>query len=275
MINQITGRIVFYFSQGTLLIEVNKPATIKSYIAAMKTVLREDNIEINEDRFLLNSLVRACRLKDTTVTIRLPIQKHLLHSILDQLDRVFLEVPSLQIYLNCLYKAMFAAAYYGLLRIGEVAKGEHPVLAKDVHIAANKNKILFVLWTSKTHGLSDIPQSVKISSSNNFKRKDATQKMFCPYRLLRNYIEIRPEYSRDSEPFFVFRNRSPVKTITVSKLLKDALCECKIDSTKYSFHGLRASRGVDLLRLGVSVETIKKLGRWKSNAVFAYLNKFN
>ena len=38
-----------------------KPATVKSYISALKTVLREDKIKISEDRFMLNSLVRACK----------------------------------------------------------------------------------------------------------------------------------------------------------------------------------------------------------------------
>lgn len=38
--------------------------------------------------------------------------------------------------------------------------------------------------------------------------------------------------------------------------------------TGTSFHSGRAS---DLLRFGVPVDTIKKLGRWKSNAVYHYL----
>ena len=40
------------------------------------------------------------------------------------------------------------------------------------------------------------------------------------------------------------------------------------------FHGLRAGRAVDLLRMGVSFETIKKLGHWKSNIVYEYLRIF-
>ena len=35
-------------------------------------------------------------------------------------------------------------------------------------------------------------------------------------------------------------------------------------------HGIRLGHVTDLLNLGVSVETIKKLGRWKSNAVYVY-----
>ena len=73
----------------------------------------------------------------------------------------------------------------------------------------------------------------------------------------------------------MYRDRAPVKTSAIGKVFKDTLKNSGFEENKFSFHGLRAGCGVDLLKLGVSVETIKKLGRWKSNAVFTYLNKFN
>ena len=39
----------------------------------------------------------------------------------------------------------------------------------------------------------------------------------------------------------------------------------------YNCQSLRIGRASDLLKLALSVETIKKLGRWSSNAVFTYL----
>ena len=44
-----------------------------------------------------------------------------------------------------------------------------------------------------------------------------------------------------------------------------------LDSSLYQVHGLRSGRATDLCELGVSVETIKKLGQWRSNAVYTYL----
>ena len=197
------------------------------------------------------------------------------------MDRKFLAGQQPQIYLGTLYKAIFITAYYGLLRIGEVAKGDHPVLTRDVRIGINKKKLLFILRTSKTHNKSDIPQTVKVTSSDQLptkqeqERKRQADPRFCPYNLLREYLLLRPAYVNDTEQFFVFRDRSPVKTAILSRTLKNILHGCKIDNSKFSFHGFRAGRGVDFLKLGVSVETIKKIGRWKSNAVFNYLNKFN
>ena len=260
-------RILLYV--GHLINNNKKASTINSYIAAIKTVLREDKIKIAEDRFLLNSLVRACKIRHETVTIRLPIQKPLLHVLLKQIKDVYIKGRNPQLYLGKMYMAIFISAYYGLLRIGELAKGDHPILARDVHMGLNKNKLMFILRSSKTHCKSDIPQTVKITSTSN---KEA---QYCPYKILREYLAVGLRYIENEEQFFVFRDRSPLKITTLSKVLKTTLVQCKLDSSQFSFHGFRAGRGVDLLKLGVLVETIKKIGRWKSNTVFAYLNKFN
>ena len=53
--------------------------------------------------------------------------------------------------------------------------------------------------------------------------------------------------------------------------LKNVLRECGFNERLYGTHSLRSGRTDDLLKLGLLVETIKKLGRWKSNAIFKYL----
>ena len=106
------------------LVNDNKcPSTVKSYISAIKTVLKEDNIDISEDRYILNSLTKACRYTNCAVKIRLPIHRDLLHLILKQIDSIFNEQP----YLSILYKSILITGYYGLFRIGEITKGTHPI----------------------------------------------------------------------------------------------------------------------------------------------------
>ena len=80
----------------------------------------------------LTSLTKACKLINDKVKTRLPIHKKLLHLMLAEVERSFLDQG--QEYLAVLYGAMFASAYYGLLRIGEVTSGSHPILVDDVFI---------------------------------------------------------------------------------------------------------------------------------------------
>ena len=201
----------------------------------------------------------------------MPIQKELLHKILDSIDAVFRGAG--QTYLAILYKAMFASAYYGLLRVSEIASGMHAVRAADVKIALNKQKMKFILRTSKTHWEDDKPQIVKISSTKTNKTKDPkTSSKHCPYAILQAYRKVQVKYADEFEPFFIFKDRSPVSASVLRKALKLALVNAGHNYKNFGLHSFRAGRSVDLLRYGISVETIKKLGRWKSNAVFRYLN---
>ena len=129
------------------LIQNNKQsATVRSYISAIKAVLREDNQKIDENVYLITSLTKACRLQNNQIATGLPIQKGLLKIILQQVTDTFLFLKN-QPFLASLYCAIFSTMYYGLLRIGEVVTGSHPVLARDVHIGTNKYKFLLILRT--------------------------------------------------------------------------------------------------------------------------------
>ena len=74
-----------------------------------------------------------------------------------------LKVYSDQPYLFILFKAMIMTAYFGLFCIGEITDSDHVIKAKDVHVGVNKDKLLFVLRSSKTHGKGIKPQQIRIA----------------------------------------------------------------------------------------------------------------
>ena len=145
---------------GYLVQSNKKSATVKSYISAIRAILQDLDIELNEDKYLITSLTRACRLCNDQIRVRLPIHKGLLQVLVGKLADIYCSQP----YLRDLYAAMITTAYYGLFRIGEIAKSEHSVKVHDVHIGVNKNKILFVLRSSQTHNQGNLPQQIKIAS---------------------------------------------------------------------------------------------------------------
>ena len=122
-------------------------STIKSYISAIRSVLTEVNVQVSENNSLITALTKACRLINDKVRARLPIQKELLQLILKQIMDMFNETG--QIYLAYLYATLIATAYYGLFRVGKLTTSPHVVLAKNMHIAQNKHKLLFILEISK------------------------------------------------------------------------------------------------------------------------------
>ena len=148
------------------------------------------------------------------------------------------------------------------------------ILAKNVHVGINKNKILFILVSSKTHIKGDKQQLVKITSKpldNMIKPKSFTKKWTCPFKLIKDYIASSPHAINASEQFFVFADRMPVKMAQVRRIFNQTVEMAGLHKHAYTFHGLRTGRASCLLKLGLSVETIKKIGRWRSNSVFTYL----
>ena len=133
---------------------------------------------------------------------------------------------------------------------------------------------MFVLRSSKTHTKVDMPQIVKIESikkiSGTTKQAQAGGR-FCTFTLLKD-VRVHQGFTTNDEQFFIFNDGSPVLPVHLRNILKKCLKFAGFDTSVYLVHGLRSRRASDLLKWGVSVETIKIFGRWKSNVVFSYLH---
>ena len=95
---------------------------------------------------------------------------------------------------------------------------------------------------------------------------------FCPFQMIREYLSIRgTEYENDDEQFFILPDGSPLKQYTIRNMLIKLFKCLNLNSSVHSFHCFRIGRSLDLLKFGYTVDQIKLMGRWKSNAVFRYI----
>ena len=250
-------------------------ATIKSYISAIKKALVNDGYQWDDTKILLSSLTGACKLINDRVYTRLTIQIGLLELILFEIQRIF---PG-QNFLTIMYRALYAIAYYGLFRIGELCETvhtDHNVKAKDVHVATNKDKILIVLHSSKTHGKESFPQKIKITANvqhlpNNKFKLGKFHRNFCPFVLMKQYIQVRKGYQKPDDPFFVFSDGSAITADATRRVLKIALKRLGLDPSLYTVHSLNIGRTSDLAKFGKSITEIRRAGRWRSGAVYRYI----
>ena len=247
-------------------------STIKSYISAIKTVLRDDGYSWDEQRGVLSSLTQACRLQNDEIKCRLPIQKGLLNLIFFELQKV---LPS-QVYLFILHRALFALAYFGLMRIGELTEvpGMHAVKASNIHMGTNKNKIKLVLYTSKTHGKESYPQKIKIHAAESYDIKKARNgQLFCPFKLVNDYLILRAQFPEVSlqQNLFLFRDGSLVYPHYARKVLRDCLKNLGLDPSLYDCHSFRIGHTCDMYKDNIPFSKICTAGHWRSNAVYKYL----
>ena len=240
-------------------------STLKSYFSAIKHVLKQDGYIWDDRKVLLSSLIKSCKLENDQVKIRLHIQKGLLEMLLFEVHRYFNSVQ-IQPYLELMYTTLFGLAYYGMPRVGEVSLSPHTIKACNVHVGNNKDKIQLVLYTSKTHGKESGPQKIKISAVPTKDNSQRSVRFFCPFKSVIQYMAIRGSYNSTTEPFFVFADRSPVKPNQVRTLLRKLLDTLNLNSTLYDVHSFRIGRTCDLAKFGYSIDQIKAMGMWKSNA---------
>ena len=231
----------------------------------MKCVLKDDGYQWDDNRIMLTTLTKSCKLINDRVRTRLPITLKLLELMLFETQRLF----SNQWYLENLYKTMLILGYYGLLRIGEMTSSPHCIKAKNVHVGKNKNKILLVLYSSKTHGEGDRPQKIKIHSRKN---QQQTDRFFCPFAIARHYFKLRGDYVSDEEQFFIYKDRTSVDHQQFRAVFNQLLTNLNLDNSLYSVQSLRAGRATEMVKhLKFSIQEVKFAGRWKSNAVFKYI----
>ena len=252
-------------------------STIKSYISAIKSVLSDDGYEWNQKKGVLASLTKCCKLINDTVRNRFPIQKGLLELLLFQVERFFKRKN--QYYLEMLYKCFFSLAYYGLMRIGELAQSEHVLKAANIHSGDNKQKILLMLYTSKTHGRGSRPQEIRITADpqnySNFTRQGTkVVRRFSPFEITKEYSRLRGGYRTQNEQFFIFSDGAPVQSKHVRRMLKRLLKGLKLNPKFYNTHSFRIGRATDLDKFGFSIDSIKALGRWRSNTVYNYIRNY-
>ena len=255
-------------------------STVRSYVSAIKCVLQNDGYMWDDGKVLLNTLTKSCKLKNDCVKTRLPIQKGLLELILYNIRKKFDEQP----YLEAMYITAFLLFYHGLMRVGELAQGPHAIKAVNVHESRNHKKLLLVLYTSKTHGLNTSPQQIKILSKGTLEVRDEeelthvhstrrTTGKFCPVEWCKSYIEMRQPIVDVDEQFLIFSDGSNVQPCHLRKILREILYSLDLDAKIYDTHSFRIGKATDLFKVGVTVEQIKQLGRWKSNAVYKYLRQ--
>ena len=72
-------------------------------------------------------------------------------------------------------------------------------------------------------------------------------------------------------PFFVLQDGSPLEATQVRNVLRKLIKLLNLNEKLYDTHLLRIGRSSDLFKQGFSIDTIKKLGCWKSNAVYTYI----
>ena len=97
---------------------------------------------------------------------------------------------------------LWPSAYRGMTK----CESDHMVRFSDVHFGRNKQKVVIILRSSKTHSFNSAPQVVKITGVEQKPDKHFQDiPKHCPVNLLLSYLDARGPPRLNDEPSFYSR----------------------------------------------------------------------
>ena len=227
--------------------------TIRTMVSAISFYHKINGLPDPAASFLISKLLIGTKKSAPSVDKRLPITVHMLHQLVRALDRVCFSP-----YDKKLYKSMFLCAFYALCRVGEITGSPptHTLREADIKIKANPQRIV-VTFASYKHSVTQ--QSVTLYEQSPLE--------FSPVSAIVDYLQSRPK----AKYLFVLNKGQPVPRLSFVTVLKKCVAKCQFDAKRITSHCFRIGGATYAARRGLPILTIKRLGRWRSDAFVQYL----
>ena len=153
-----------------------------------------------------------------------------------------------------LFAAAFSVAFFGSSRIGELVSSsgaglEHIISIADVRFLNDNTLVELGLRSSKTDA----------NAEGAVLALQAVDTLFCPVKLLRRYIAIRPSVVG---PFVCHFGGQPLTRFQFNSVLSKACCALEMDCSKYRSHSFRIGAISLASSKGLSDDEIRTYGRW-------------
>lgn len=205
------------------------PSTISTYISALSYVYKLQGFVDPAKTFLILKLLSAIKSRarpDVRLPITLPVLRHLVDA---------LEHTASSLYHRTLFKAMFFTAFYGFLRIGEMASntsglGQSVLQHSDLSFVIHGGDVVAakLTLTNFKHNRSRRPFYIHI-----LKQADS---IYCPVQALLNFCTFR---GTRPGPLFTLPDGSRVTTHLFTQFFNQCLAFCGLDPSLYKPHSFR------------------------------------
>ena len=240
--------------------------TISTYVSGIGYHHKMNHYHDPTNRFVIRKMLEGSKRDNPTKDKRLPITSNILEQIIASLTSVCTNK-----YETALFTAAFSLAYFGLLRVSEVAVDskksdkwdlDRTLLYNDL-LSVNTQNCEIRLKVTKTNQTGP-PTVLQIPAVPN--------SVLCPVSALNAYISVR---TQAAGPLFIHYDKSPLTRYQFTSVLRMALKHANIPNWQlYTSHSMRigcASVAAD--HPDISDDIIKHIGRWsvKSKAYKRYI----
>ena len=232
--------------------------TARLYVNAIGFQCKVKQVQDITRHFIIEKVLEGLKRSLTLRQPRLPITRNILQAILSVLPLV-----CSNLYESSLFSAAYCLAFSAFLRISELA-------------VKNKKSVSDVLLISdivlcKAEGTLTI--SVRHSKNDQYWKGSVLKihksgSLICAVTTLVTYLKRRPSVSG---PLFCHLGGLPLTRYQFTSVLKKCLTNLNLDYGKFTSHSFRIGAATAAAMAGYSVESIKKAGRWRSEAYRLYV----
>ena len=235
-----------------------KYSTILTRVSAISYINQLNGFKNPSNCFMIKQILRGCKRSGISSDQRKPFLLSHLKSLITVCDKVFKSKHN-----KALFKAMFAVAFFALLRISEMTRTrntKHAILTTNVSFEAvdNQFKACSIILPHYKH--SSHPTVIQLAKQTNLS--------VCPILLLQQYLHLK---TTRKGYLFTRHNKRPVSDKYFRAGLRKCIKSLKWNVNHYTSHSFRIGGATHAQLQQQSDSTIQQLGRWKSNAFRKYL----
>ena len=232
-----------------------------TFISAISFMHKMQNMQNCSLHFRCRKLLEGYRRTKPSKDSRMPI-------LLDSLVKIFGKLESICIsnYETALFRASFTLAFFGLFRVGELVwtssnEPDRQLKLSDIHFISDSGKTRAIhihLRKSKANQAGPV-EIVKIYP---------IQSVVCPVKAMMVYLSVKP---KGTDHLLCHADGRPLTRFQFSAVLSRTLHSLSLQADRYKSHSFRIGAATWLAQKGTPYETIRKLGRWSSNAFLNYI----
>lgn len=235
-------------------------AHINKTLAGVSFFLKLNSLPHCLSFFSVQQALKGYRKVKFNIDKRSPINTETLLAICRSADKVCFSE-----YETEMFKAVYSIMFFGAFRISEVVSASKKVQSgmKMTNIVVSEHQIKIFLPQSKTD---------KVGKGQWIQLNSCPIKEICPVLLLKQYLVRRPKVNN---MLFVHENGEMLTKYQFNFVLKKNVNGLNLGRKKMSSHSFRIGAATEAAKVGLHVEEIKKVGRWRSDAYKLYIRPNN
>lgn len=237
-------------------------STVTSHVSALAYINKLFDYEDFSSSFLVRQFLKgAQKITPTKPDTRLPITIELLKKII-----MALPVTIKTFYDRIMFSSMCLLAFHGFLRVGEICTKSQHVLGNVIQC----QHVKMVNESQQNAGIEIFLEHFKHSTRpvTLYIPLNLTEPDLCAVLAWRRYCQLK---KHSVGPLFQFPDGTSVTYKFFSMHLNNVITYLGYDAQLFKSHSFRIGAATHATSCGFSEDSIRRMGRWKSNAVSNYV----